>query len=128
MCCSSPCFRVLLCTHYGPLQCFSIYSQIKSNQSFTDHISRLCYFLRLWMNIDPWERNYRNVSSQIFFKIGVLKKFANFTGKQLCWRLFLVKLQGWRPATLLRRDSNKGAMRKKLQKLSFADILQNRCY
>ena len=23
--CSSPCFRVLLCTHYGPLQCFSTY-------------------------------------------------------------------------------------------------------
>ena len=25
MCCSSLCFRVLLCTHYGPLQCFSTY-------------------------------------------------------------------------------------------------------
>ena len=25
LCCSSPCFRVLLCTHYGPLQCFSTY-------------------------------------------------------------------------------------------------------
>ena len=23
--CSWPCFRVLLCTHYGPLQCFSTY-------------------------------------------------------------------------------------------------------
>ena len=25
LCCSSTCFRVLLCTHYGPLQCFSTY-------------------------------------------------------------------------------------------------------
>ena len=25
MCCSSPCFLVLLCTHYGQLQCFSTY-------------------------------------------------------------------------------------------------------
>ena len=25
LCCTSPCFRVLLCTHYGPLQCFSTY-------------------------------------------------------------------------------------------------------
>ena len=25
LCCSSPCFRVLLCTQYGPLQCFSTY-------------------------------------------------------------------------------------------------------
>ena len=25
LCCGSPCFRVLLCTHYGPLQWFSTY-------------------------------------------------------------------------------------------------------
>ena len=25
LCCNSPCFLVLLCTHYGPLQCFSTY-------------------------------------------------------------------------------------------------------
>ena len=25
LCCSSPCFCVLLCTHCGPLQCFSTY-------------------------------------------------------------------------------------------------------
>ena len=31
----------------------------------------------------------------MFFKIGVLKIFANFTGKHLCWSLFLVKLQAW---------------------------------
>ena len=26
-------------------------------------------------------------------KKDVLKKFTNFTGKQLCWSLFLIKLQ-----------------------------------
>ena len=26
-----------------------------------------------------------------FFKIGVLKDFANFTGKRQCWSLFLIK-------------------------------------
>ena len=25
LCCSLPCFRVLLCAHYGPFQCFSTY-------------------------------------------------------------------------------------------------------
>ena len=41
------------------------------------------------MNIESWERNCRgSSSSQIFFKIGVL---ANFTGKNLCWSLFLIK-------------------------------------
>ena len=39
---------------------------------------------------------------------GVLKNFANFTGKYLCWSLFLINLQACRPATLLKRDFNTG--------------------
>ena len=35
----------------------------------------------------------RSSRSQKFFKIGVLKNFTNFTGKHLCWNLFLIKLQ-----------------------------------
>ena len=35
---------------------------------------------------------YRNSPSQIFFKVGVLKNFANFTGKHLRWSLFLIRL------------------------------------
>ena len=47
----------------------------------------------------------------MFFKLGVLKNFANFTGKHLCWGLFIIKLQGWkvaglrRSAILLKRES-----------------------
>ena len=33
-----------------------------------------------------------------------------------------------RPAVLLRRDSNTGAIIKKLQQQSFADTFQNRCF
>ena len=29
----------------------------------------------------------------MFFKVGVLKKFVNFTGKCLCWNIFLIKLK-----------------------------------
>ena len=36
----------------------------------------------------------------------VLKNFANFTGKRLCWSLFLIKLQAFRRTTLLKGDSN----------------------
>ena len=36
----------------------------------------------------------RSSCSQMFFEIGVPKKFAIFTGKYLCWSLFLIKLQG----------------------------------
>ena len=48
-----------------------------------------------------------NISAQskIIFKIGVLTNFANFTGTYLYW-IFLIKLQAWGPATLLKRDSN----------------------
>ena len=48
--------------------------------------------------------NHRRCSN----KKGVLKNFAVFTGKHLCWNLLLIKLQAFRPATLLKRDSNKG--------------------
>ena len=57
------------------------------------------------MNIELWERNYRSSCLQIFFKIGVFKNCANFTGKHLCVSLFSIKLQIWRLANLLRRDS-----------------------
>ena len=39
------------------------------------------------------DENYRSCRSQVFFKIGVLKNFASFTGKHLCWSLFLITLQ-----------------------------------
>ena len=35
----------------------------------------------------------RSSRSQMFFKISFLKNFTMFTGKHLCWSLFLVKLQ-----------------------------------
>ena len=38
----------------------------------------------------------------MFFRIGILKNFANFIGKHLCWSFFLMKLQALRPATLLK--------------------------
>ena len=34
---------------------------------------------------------YRSSHSQLFYR-GVFKNFAKFTGKQLCWSLFLIKL------------------------------------
>ena len=51
---------------------------------------------------------FRSSRSQMFFTIGVLKNFAIFTEKHLCWSLFLIKLQALRPATLLKRNSDKG--------------------
>ena len=48
----------------------------------------------------------RSSRSQMFFKIGTFANCAIFTGKHLCWSFSLIKLLVFRPATLLKRDSN----------------------
>ena len=35
----------------------------------------------------------RSSHSQMFYKITAPKNFANFTGRHLCWSLFLIRLQ-----------------------------------
>ena len=46
---------------------------------------------------------------EVFYKKAVLENFAIFTGKNLCWSLFLKKLEAFKPATLLNRNSNMNA-------------------
>ena len=45
---------------------------------------------------------------EMFYNKAGLKDFKFFTGKYLCWGLFLIKLQSCRPTTLLKRDSDTG--------------------
>ena len=51
-------------------------------------------------------RYFQKQPPEVFCKKDSPKDFANFTEKHLCWNLFLIKLQAWRPATLLKRNSN----------------------
>ena len=51
---------------------------------------------------------FRSSHSQVFFRRVVLKNFASFKEKHLCWSLFLIQLQTLRPATLSKRDFNTG--------------------
>ena len=53
--------------------------------------------------------NFKSSRLQMFFKIDVLKNLAMFTGKHLYWSYFLIYLQGWRTAIVLKRDSNPSA-------------------
>ena len=46
---------------------------------------------------------------EVFYKKALLNNFVIFRVKQLCWSLFLITLQTFRPATLLKRNSNTGA-------------------
>ena len=72
----------------------------------------------LWF---PYSKNYKAKSCKgKVRKVGVVKNFANFTGKHLFWSLFLIKLQA-----LLKRDSNTGVFLWNLQKFLRTPILQN---
>ena len=72
LCCGSSCFHVLLCTHCGPLQCFSTYfRKLKENRV----LRPICFFLWLWF-------------------ITSLKKLRNYKRKLfLCLPLKYVKTQ-----------------------------------
>ena len=59
----------------------------------TAHVSRLLFLVAM----------VRSSRSQIFSKISVLKNFVNFTGKYLCWSLFLIKFKQT-PTQVFSRD------------------------
>ena len=52
----------------------------------------------------PSRSNHRRYS----VRKGVLISLRNFTEKHLCWSLFLIKLETFRTATLLKEDFNIG--------------------
>ena len=68
-------------------------------------------------NIGKSDFIFRSSHRRYSLKKGVLKNFANFTRKHLCWRLFLITLQAWGPTALLKRDSNTGVFLSKSQNL-----------
>ena len=75
--------------------CFCTSMQIVFSRSSNQHKEMLFHLLR------SSQRKYS-------LKKGVLENFAISTGKYLCCSHFLVMLQTFRPATLIRRDSNIG--------------------
>ena len=60
--------------------------------------------------ISSIEDNYLETATGGFLKKVVLKNLAVFTGKKLCWSLFLIKLQAFSPLHLSKRDSNTGVL------------------
>ena len=69
--------------------------------AFSQRYSQITW--NVWQTSFSSEAAVRRCSSK-----GVLKNFAIFTGKHLCWSFFLIKLQAYRPAALLKRNSNTG--------------------
>ena len=53
--------------------------------------------------VDVKVQSCRSSQRSRFLKLGVIRNFAKFTGKHLCQCLFLNKVAGKRPATLLKK-------------------------
>ena len=75
------------------LFCFS------ENDFFTSYVA--CYFI--CSSRKTFKQSFTDV-----LNTGVRKYSAIFTGQRLCWSLFLIKFQDWRPAFLFKSDSNTG--------------------
>ena len=63
---------------------------------------------KIFTKLVPSQTPSRSSHRRCSVEKGVLKNLRNFTGKHLCWSLFLIKLQTFRPATLLRRETKTG--------------------
>ena len=52
-------------------------------------------FSKLWEWSKYTHKNW-GIPPEVFCKKVALNNFAKFTGKYLCWKLFLIKLQAWK--------------------------------
>ena len=67
-------------------------------------------------------KRYRSSHRRCSVKKGVLKNFANFTGKHPCWSLFFNEVAGFQPASFLKKDSS--AFQHKCFPVKFAKLLR----
>ena len=84
-------------------RCYLVTSSRLINVYFTNQVSILLISaeIKKWKSLFFFKSTYFWSSrSQMFIKGGVLKSYAIFTGKHLCWSHFLIKFQLFRPATL----------------------------
>ena len=65
------------------------YHEMGQESFFTPNLEQMFSWLAEIFNF----KLNRRSRSEMFFKIGVLKNFAIFTEKYLCWSLFLIKFQ-----------------------------------
>ena len=105
-----------------------VWKKIQENPSKNMSVEKK---LIIWRYFAPFKSSHRRCTIK-----KDVKNFASFTGKHLCWSLFLTKLLVSRPTTLLKRDSNTGAFLQKFRHFSerlFKEHLKkwassNRCF
>ena len=77
-------------------RCISHYSEYVSNNRIWIRLCLLYYFFHFE------SIKFRSSRWQMSIKKEVFKNFAIFTGKHLCWSLFVIKLPAYKPANLLK--------------------------
>ena len=82
---------------------------VSIHKAFSFKTSKLC------ISVKTNNNHQQKQLSEVLSKKAVLKNFAIFRGKQLCWSPFLIKLQAFRPAALLKKDSKIGVFLWNLQ-------------
>ena len=98
LCCSSPCFHVSLCTHYGPLQCFSTYfRKLKEigvlRPIFRDYVISCDYdadlkisrYACVHIKTMPWKSRFLNSKN---FRVICPRKIVNFLKSRLTFNIF----------------------------------------
>ena len=71
-------------------------------------LNPLQYYFGIFHKAGIWLTPRWKWSISQALEMGVLKNFANFTGKHLCWCFFLIKLQASGHATLLKKRLQHG--------------------
>ena len=102
-------FEILAVLLNIPLKNLSFCSSFACRRLWTESATKgvdHCCFHKVIQN--GYFEKVRSSHRKCFVKQGVFKDFAFFTGKNLCWCLSLIKLQVFRPVTLLKIGSGTG--------------------
>ena len=81
----------------------------KSDWYFCNIAKSGCFWKRLFRKYVLNNHFLKSLQKQPY--VGVLRNFPIFTGKHLCWGLFLINLQALGPTTLFKRDFITGVSR-----------------
>ena len=99
------------------------FNLMKQNLMWSDKFKILTpkwQLLKILSNLKYYCQIIRSSRRELFYKKVVLKNFAKFTEKHLCWSRFYSKVADVRPATLL-----KNKLRHRYFHLNFAKSLSN---
>ena len=83
-----------------------IYKQTNSTFYTSSDVSRRKNLVVRHNRVAKYLKKIQKQSPEVLCKKGVLKNFANFTGKHPCWSLFFNEVAGLHQASFFKKDSS----------------------